>query len=509
MSIPIAEYTIPLDYADKTNPSVPNIEIPKADTGTRKFNITLKNKKVAIDLTDLTPRIYFHKPDGNRTQGDPTVVSAETGQISYTLKTNDVAKEGQVTCQITLNNVSGDRITTFAFDFNVLPTAYDDSAVHSTNEFTILTEYADNLRHRGEYAAGTEYYVNNIVTYNGSSYIALQTTSGNTPPTYPDLYNDYWYVIANGTGTTASGISIEDSRGYYAAGRNFTTPDGISDVEAALKDLGAFKRLVPETGWTYYDASDPIVVLKKLKTEYSMITNIYEGGIGCFAYLYGAYDGDIGSIEGVVVDVFSDGTYYYAAIYCGTDGGTGTSGPLLDADDVLTEVAFAPALAVPVRFNHFLDPEKWTMQWSLNAGTGVSITPSATWQEIDSNLRATIPAYGDYFVKIDVPIGLEGIDGTGILVNVTNDVSTPGSIDPLSGKLGANFKTSGDGNTSMTHNVMYQKTFLISGTGTPQTLSIIAFGVGATNAHLAVGGVVDGYIQVWPACIPVMGGVAI
>jgi hypothetical protein len=198
MSIPVVEYSFTLDYAVKTNPNVPDITIPKSDTGTRKLSITLKNSGTAIDLTDLTPRIYFKKSDGNRTQGDPTVVDAATGQISYTLNTNDVSKEGLVECQITLSDASAGRITTFKFDLNVLPTAYDDSAVQSTTEFSILTQYVDNFKHRGEYATGTTYYLNNLVSYSGATYIALQITTGNAPPIYPDRYNDYWYIVANG-----------------------------------------------------------------------------------------------------------------------------------------------------------------------------------------------------------------------------------------------------------------------------------------------------------------------
>jgi hypothetical protein len=50
--------------------------------------------------------------------------------------------------------------------------------------------------HEGEYNNATQYYKNNIVSFNGSSYMAKQDTKGNLPPTFPTTSNDYWNVVA-------------------------------------------------------------------------------------------------------------------------------------------------------------------------------------------------------------------------------------------------------------------------------------------------------------------------
>ena len=57
---------------------------------------------------------------------------------------------------------------------------------------------------RGTYEAGTTYVRNDGVYRNGSSYVALQTTTGNAPPNLPTTENAYWSLLAvkgqDGTG---------------------------------------------------------------------------------------------------------------------------------------------------------------------------------------------------------------------------------------------------------------------------------------------------------------------
>ncbi|WP_018900432.1 hypothetical protein [Rhizobium sp. 2MFCol3.1] len=58
---------------------------------------------------------------------------------------------------------------------------------------------------RGVYSAATAYSRNDGVLYNGSSFVALQPTTGNAPPTLPTISNAYWQLTAlkgtDGTGT--------------------------------------------------------------------------------------------------------------------------------------------------------------------------------------------------------------------------------------------------------------------------------------------------------------------
>jgi hypothetical protein len=232
MSSPVVSKEFELDITNRKNPDVPAIFVVREDAGTTKFIITITNAGVAVDLTDLIVRIYFQKKDDTVTQGEPTIDDAVSGIISYSLQSNDTAAEGPVTCQVIITDGTGNQISTFTFTFTVQLSVYDDAAVESTTEFTSLSLLADNLRHKGPYDAGTTYYMNNIVEYNGSSYIALQTTLNNVPPTYPTVCNDYWCVMANGyafDAEYAENIIISDAGGYYDS----------TTVEAASQHVGA------------------------------------------------------------------------------------------------------------------------------------------------------------------------------------------------------------------------------------------------------------------------------
>lgn len=49
---------------------------------------------------------------------------------------------------------------------------------------------------KGAYAGGTAYVAGDVVTNQNSSWIALQATTGNAPPTLPTTVNAYWMLLA-------------------------------------------------------------------------------------------------------------------------------------------------------------------------------------------------------------------------------------------------------------------------------------------------------------------------
>ncbi|WP_367354177.1 hypothetical protein [Agrobacterium pusense] len=99
---------------------------------------------------------------------------------------------------------------------------------------------------RGSYSGATAYEANDIVLNNGSTWIALQPTTGNAPPVLPTESNAYWRLLArkgtDGTGTgdfsgpaggVASGdiVAFADTTGK--AGRKATQ----NDLKAAIGGL--------------------------------------------------------------------------------------------------------------------------------------------------------------------------------------------------------------------------------------------------------------------------------
>ncbi|PWK65884.1 carbohydrate-binding protein [Aminobacter sp. AP02] len=63
----------------------------------------------------------------------------------------------------------------------------------------------DSFRFRGAYSGATAYLANDVVRDGGSSWVALQATTGNAPPALPATTNAYWELMAvkgqDGTGT--------------------------------------------------------------------------------------------------------------------------------------------------------------------------------------------------------------------------------------------------------------------------------------------------------------------
>lgn len=109
-----------------------------------------------------------------------------------------------------------DTLVTVNDTLNEVNTVKDTAAtllddVNTTNQQVITladnvqdaVDAVDQLKHMGEYNAGTTYAKNNVVTYNGSSYFAKQETTGNVPTN-----TTYWGMLAqrgvDGEGAVAS-----------------------------------------------------------------------------------------------------------------------------------------------------------------------------------------------------------------------------------------------------------------------------------------------------------------
>lgn len=81
------------------------------------------------------------------------------------------------------------------------------------NEINTLLPNLQGLENVESWNSTTQYYKNNIVEFNGSSFMALQDSLGQHPPTLPTKQNEYWSLLAqrgvDGTGavSTVNGIS--------------------------------------------------------------------------------------------------------------------------------------------------------------------------------------------------------------------------------------------------------------------------------------------------------------
>ncbi|MGE7093526.1 hypothetical protein ACQKII_19145 [Lysinibacillus sp. NPDC048646] len=64
------------------------------------------------------------------------------------------------------------------------------------NAVTTMQNFVNQLSPKSEYNNEVQYSTNNIVTLNGSSFIALKNTKGNAPPIPPLVANAHWQLLA-------------------------------------------------------------------------------------------------------------------------------------------------------------------------------------------------------------------------------------------------------------------------------------------------------------------------
>ncbi|MEK4494501.1 hypothetical protein [Ureibacillus sp. FSL W8-0352] len=86
-----------------------------------------------------------------------------------------------------------------------------------------------NLEGLSSWESAKQYYKNNIVEFNGSSYIALKDNKGQTPPTLPTKLNEYWMLLAQ------RGVDGEGS----VSSVNGKSPNIDGNVELTAEDIGA------------------------------------------------------------------------------------------------------------------------------------------------------------------------------------------------------------------------------------------------------------------------------
>ena len=132
------DHTINIDLANEINMNSP-INIKQNDTNSHKFIINMFNSSASHDLTGLTVRIYFKKPDGTTVFLDCVLDGSISNKLSVLLTTQTLTVIGSIASEITIYGTSGEIQTSFTFNFNVLEKIRDDGAIESTNDFTALT----------------------------------------------------------------------------------------------------------------------------------------------------------------------------------------------------------------------------------------------------------------------------------------------------------------------------------------------------------------------------------
>lgn len=120
-----------------------------------------------------------------------------------------------------------------------------------------------NLRHCGEYDSETTYQVRNVVSYQGASYMTIQSTTGNAPTD-----TAYWLPVA----LKGEKGAVLSPRGAYSASENYLVNDLVSYNGSVYYNVQSCTGIAPTNG------------------EYWAL--LIQGGVGQHNALSGLNDGD-------------------------------------------------------------------------------------------------------------------------------------------------------------------------------------------------------------------------
>lgn len=168
---------------------------------------------LVIDIGDGRSAIYFKN---SATSGDwsaPSYVTGPVGPAGVNQRGNYSAGTAYVIRDIVQYGGST-WIAKVATTGNAPPTL---PTIENTQWLLFARSGAAGVLDRGTYSGATAYEANDIVLNNGSTWLALQLTTGNAPPALPTESNAYWRLLArkgtdgSGTGDVVGPSSAADS----------------------------------------------------------------------------------------------------------------------------------------------------------------------------------------------------------------------------------------------------------------------------------------------------------
>jgi hypothetical protein len=132
-------------------------------------------------------------------------------------------------------------------DINVIEIVVDAPASPEVIEINVPGPQGPEgtIGYEGSYSASTTYTANDIVKYNGSSWVALQSTKNHVPPTLPTESNSYWSLLAakgdigpTGASGTDGSDGVDGSDGAAATIAVGTVSTGDAGTEVSVTNSG-------------------------------------------------------------------------------------------------------------------------------------------------------------------------------------------------------------------------------------------------------------------------------
>ncbi len=204
---------------------------------------------LVIDIGDGRSALYFKN---SATSGDwsaPSYVTGPAGPTGVTWRGNYSAGAAYVIRDIVQygGSVWYAKVATTGNAPPTLPTT------ENTQWILFARSGTPGVVDRGTYSGATAYETNDIVLNNGSTWLALQSTTGNAPPNLPTESNAYWRLLAR-KGTDGSGTGDVTGAASSVDGQ-FAVADGTSGK--SIKFLTTAQARQAIGGWELI-AEDPL-----------------------------------------------------------------------------------------------------------------------------------------------------------------------------------------------------------------------------------------------------------
>lgn len=212
--------TINMNHPELSDIPVGDMVYVQGDTGVNgmKIQLTSGNPEQPIDLTGCLVTVTAQRSDGHLAEKMLVKVDTLNGDVEWEMDKGDLSVPGMVEVSVQIYDGLDGRLSSEEFEYEVVASLTEDEELCSSTQYDLYI----NARHCGSYSDTVRYYMNNIVEYAGASYMALRDTQGQSPPSPPDLSNEYWHLLSQ-RGSTGW-------KGTYDSGTSYGVGDMVEHL---------------------------------------------------------------------------------------------------------------------------------------------------------------------------------------------------------------------------------------------------------------------------------------
>ena len=131
-----------------THNSPPSFKLKQYDNNSHKLHMTIVDKdnpyRSTVNLEGHSVRAYFRLPDGSDEYVDCELIKPKSGKIAVPFPSSVTQLVGIVKCEIRISD-GNNLISLNVFNFEIVESIYDSSAIESTGKYSALDNALNTL----------------------------------------------------------------------------------------------------------------------------------------------------------------------------------------------------------------------------------------------------------------------------------------------------------------------------------------------------------------------------